>query len=110
MVALDLRFKAAAATFSFGTAQLEDVDKISIKFDRERQIDSSTPVVMNSQPLVTSFLPENFRAKEMHCSSRDHDLAVSLRIWIRGVHRHHRVILSDSGTEQQRPILPKPER
>src|ERR1700757_2671567 len=65
---------------------------------------------MNPQPLVTGFLPENFRAKEMHCSSRDHDLTVAPRIWIRGVHRHRRVILSDSGTEQQRPILAKPER
>src|SRR5690242_20552877 len=100
MVTLDLCFKAAAAVFSLGATQLEDVDKISIKFDRERQIDSRTSVVMNSQPLVTSFRPENFRAKEMHCSPRDHDLAVAPSIWIRGVHGHHGIIFPDSGTQQ----------
>ena len=105
MVPLDLRFKAAAATFSFGTAQLEDVDKISIKFDRERQIDSRTPVVMNSHPLVTSFLPENFRAKHVHGSSWDHYLAVPPRIRIRSVHRHYCVVFSDGGAEQQRAVL-----
>src|SRR5690349_21861567 len=57
---LDLRFQAMPAMFSAHTAQLEDVDKISVEFDRERHIHCSAPVVVNSKPLVTCFLPQNF--------------------------------------------------
>src|SRR5436190_9264394 len=61
-VLLKLCFQATAAAFSFHAAQLEDVGKISIEFDCERDIDGCASVVMDPQPLVTRFLPQNLRA------------------------------------------------
>ena len=96
----DLRFQATSASFSVHAAQFENVGKVSIEFDCERDIDSCASVVMDPKPLVTRFLPQNLRAEHMHGSSRDYYLAVAPRIGVRGIHRHDRVVFSDSGTEQ----------
>src|SRR5881396_3990107 len=106
----NLRIQASAATFSIHSAQLENVGKISIEFDCERNIDSCASVVMDSKPLVTRFLPQNLRPEHVHCSSRNYYLAIPPGIGVRGVHRHHRVVFSDGRTEQQRTILSELQR
>src|SRR5439155_5301065 len=107
-VARNLRFHATAALFSAHAAQLENVGKIRIEFDRERDINSCASIVMDSKSLMTCFLPQNLRPKEVHGSSRDHYLAVAPSIGICGINRHDRVVLSNSRTQQQRAVPSKP--
>src|SRR4029077_8954454 len=65
----NLRFQTTAATFPLHAAQLENVGKLSIEFDRERDIDSGASIVVDSKPFVTCFLPQNLRSENVHGSS-----------------------------------------
>src|SRR5205823_14037594 len=56
-VAINLRFYSTPAAFPFRAAQLENISKISIQLDCKRKLHGCAPVVMDSKPLLTCFLP-----------------------------------------------------
>src|SRR5919204_5075746 len=103
-VVRDFRLQAPTMTFPTHATEFENIGEIGVEFDRQNKIDSCASVVMNAKPLVTRFIPQNLRAKDVYRSSWHYDLAVAPDVGVRSVYSENRVVLSHRRAKQQRPI------
>ena len=71
-----------AAAFAVRAAHFEQVGKIVLEQDRQRQLDRAVAVIAHAQPLIGGAAPEEHRAQNVHAVLLQDDALVGDEIGI----------------------------
>ncbi len=106
------RVEPRAAPLAAGAAHFEDVGKIGVDVEGERDPDVRAAVVQQPDALVTRAVPQEARPKQVHNVARKHHIGLAERhVRIGEIRAEQLVVFLDARAEQQRPhaVQPQPE-
>src|SRR4051812_36060902 len=91
-------------------ANFEDVSKIGVEKNRKWKRNRLHPIIYKFQFLVCCAVPQESRTQQMQSAAMDGNRTTARNIEVRKIGGEQEIIRFDSRTQQQRTLVPEPQR
>ena len=102
LIGFNLSFVSNSSALSRHAPHFEKIGEVGAELDRKIDIDGCEAIVDESQRLVTSRLPQQFRSSDMKGSPRQQQSFTLIDIGIGQVHDQEQIVFLDHRIQQKR--------